>query len=174
MVIQKDNIWINIITWDLNHLLIRVSYREAYTLKVSIISAGSHFRDFSTRRELFNLTCSLGGLHDLFPGIDHARTKDLSLTISARRFLRLDRFVTLRTRTWTIVGGKKEFYWQESRYITFRGNSRLLERVSYNTKRWRIVIYGFYRRFFRLTVFVYTIYIYISVWTYVHFHGTWD
>lgn len=45
--------------------------------------------------------------------------------------------------------GKKEFYWQEPRYITFRGNSRLLERVSYNAKRQWPVIYGGRRRIFR-------------------------
>lgn len=126
-------------------------------LKVSILE--SLFRDSSAWLARFNSARSLRRPHDLFPRIDHAATKDLSLTISVYRFLWEDPLVTLQTRIWTIANGKKEFYWQESRYITFRGNSRLLERVSYNAKRWRSVIYGFYRWIFRLAV---RIHIYIE------------
>jgi len=102
-------------------------------LKVSITS-WSLFRDPSGRRARFNSTRPTS--RSISKNRSHGGERFISYYIRCR-FLWDDPLVTLQARIWTIADGKKEFYWQESRYITFRSNTRLLERVSYNAKRQR-------------------------------------
>lgn len=120
-------------------------------LKVSITFQSSLLRDSSGRRARFNSTWPTS--RSISKNRSHERERERFISYYIRcRFLWEDPLVTLQTRIWTIAGGKKEFYWQESRYITFRGNSRLLERVSYNAKRRAPVIYSFQRWIFRLAI----------------------
>lgn len=117
--------------------------RDARCEIEAVRSSRSHLRilfsrPFRTTR--FNSTRSTS--RSISKNRSHGGERFISYYIRCR-FLWKDPLVTLQPRIWTIADGKKEFYWQESRYITFRGNSRLLERVSYNAKRRGPVIYGF-------------------------------